>query len=165
MAAESSFDVVSRIAMPEVVNAVDQAMREIGQRYDFKGSISKIELNEKEKKLVVDADDAQKLKSVLDILQSKLVKRGVPLRNLEYGKVEGASGGTARQEITLQQGITAEKAKEIVKVVKDSKIKVQAQIREGEVRVSGKKLDDLQTVIALIKGKDFGVDLQFINYR
>jgi uncharacterized protein YajQ (UPF0234 family) len=165
MAAESSFDVVSRVAMPEVVNAVDQAMREIGQRYDFKGSISKIELNEKEKKLIVDADDAQKLKSVLDILQSKLVKRGVPLRNLEYGKVEGASGGTARQEITLQQGITAEKAKEIVKAVKDSKIKVQAQIREGEVRVSGKKLDDLQTMIALLKGKDFGVDLQFINYR
>jgi hypothetical protein len=163
--ADSSFDVVSRIEMPEVVNAVDQSMREISQRYDFKGSVSKIELNEKDKKLIVHADDVQKLKSVLDILQGKLVKRHVPLRNLEYGKVEAASAGTARQEITLQVGITTEKAKEIVKVVKESKIKVQAQIREGEVRVSGKSLDDLQTVIALLRGKDLGVDLQFINFR
>jgi hypothetical protein len=163
--ADSSFDVVSRVEMPEVVNAVDQSMREISQRYDFKGSVSKIELNEKDKKLIVHADDVQKLKSVLDILQGKLVKRHVPLRNLEYGKVEAASAGTARQEITLQVGITPEKAKEIVKAVKESKIKVQAQIREGEVRVSGKSLDDLQSVIALIKGKDFGVDLQFLNFR
>ncbi|MBI3794945.1 MAG: YajQ family cyclic di-GMP-binding protein [Nitrospinae bacterium] len=163
--ADSSFDVVSRIEMPEIVNAVDQSMREISQRYDFKGSISKIELNEKDKKLIVHADDAQKLKHVLDILQGKLVKRSVPLRNLVYEKVEAASGDTVRQDITLQNGIQPEKAKEIVKVIKESKIKVQGQIREGEVRVSGKKLDDLQTVIALLKGHDFGVDLQFVNYR
>jgi uncharacterized protein YajQ (UPF0234 family) len=165
MAADSSFDIVSRVSIPEVVNAVDQSTREISQRFDFKGSISKIELNEKDKKLIVHADDVQKLKSVLDILHGKLVKRGVSLRNLVYGKVDGASSGTVRQEITMNMEIAADKAKEIIKVIKDSKLKVQAQIREGEVRVSGKKLDDLQNVIAALKGKDFGIDLQFSNYR
>ncbi|MBI5179144.1 MAG: YajQ family cyclic di-GMP-binding protein [Nitrospinae bacterium] len=163
--ADSSFDIVSRVAIPEVVNAIDQAMREIGQRYDFKGSISKIELQEKDNKIILHSDDNLRMKHVVDILQSKLVKRNVPLRNLEYGKVEGASGGAARQEITLQQGIASEKAKDIVKAIKDTKLKVQAQIREGEVRVSGKKLDDLQMVMAELRGKDFGLDLQFTNYR
>ena len=165
MAADSSFDIVSRVEMPEVVNAIDQAMREISQRYDFKGSISKIELQEKDKKIILHADDAMKMKSVVDILQTKLVKRNVPLRNLEYGKMESASGGTARQDITLQQEISAEKAREIVKAVKETKLKVQAQIREGEIRVSGKKLDDLQAAMAELRGKDFGIDLQFTNYR
>lgn len=165
MASDSSFDIVSKIELPEVQNAVDQSIKEIAQRYDFKGSVSKIEFNQKDGKLILTSDDEFKLKSVVDVLQSKLIKRGVPIKNLEYGKVESASGGTARQEIKLQQGIPQEKAKEIVKTIKGMKMKVQAQIREDEVRVSAKKLDDLQTVIAELKGKDFGVELQFDNYR
>jgi hypothetical protein len=165
MASDSSFDIVSKIEMPEVQNAVDQSAKEIGQRYDFKGSISKIELNQKDAKLTLTSDDEFKMKSVVDVLQGKLVKRGVPIKNLEYGKVESASGGTARQEIKLIQGIPQEKAKEIVKIIKGMKIKVQTQIREDEVRVTGKKRDDLQTVITELKGKDFGVELQFDNYR
>lgn len=165
MASEHTFDVVSRVVIPEVKNAIDQSTREITQRYDFKGSISKIELDEKENKITIHSDDNMKLKSVVDILQNKMIKRGVPLRNLTYGKVESAAGSTARQEITLQMEIAPEKAKEIVKTIKDTKIKVQAQIREGEVRVSGKSIDDLQSVIALLKAKDFGCDLQFLNFR
>lgn len=165
MASDCSFDVVSRIDMPEVSNAVNQAMMEIKQRYDFKGSVSKIELNEKEHKLVLTSDDEFKLKSVVDVLQSKLVRRGVSLKALLYGKSEGASGGNVRQEITLQQGIPSEKAKDMVKLIKNMKLKVQAQIREMELRVSGKKRDDLQKVIAMLKEKDFGLPLQFVNYR
>ena len=165
MASDSSFDVVSRVDMQEVNNAVNQAMSEIKQRYDFKGSVSKIDLNEKDEKLVLLSDDEFKLKSVVDILQSKLVKRGVSLKALVYGKVEGASSGTARQEVTLQNGIPTEKAKEMTKQIKSMKIKVQAQIRDQELRVSSKKKDDLQEAITMLKEKDFGIPLQFVNYR
>ncbi|MDH5543519.1 MAG: YajQ family cyclic di-GMP-binding protein [Nitrospinota bacterium] len=165
MADESSFDIVSRIDLPEVLNAVDQSMREIKQRYDFKGSISSIELNQKEEKMVIISDDEFKLKSVIDVLESKLIKRKVPIKNIDYGKVESASGNTVRQEAKLLQGIAQDKAKDIVKAVKDTKLKVQAQIREKEVRVVGKKKDELQDVITILKGKDFGIDLQFVNYR
>ncbi len=165
MAGASSFDIVSRVEMPEALNAVNQAMMEIKQRYDFKGSVSKIEFNEKEKKIVLTSDDEFKLKTVIDVLQGKLVKRKVDLKSLKYGNVEGASGGTVRQEITLLQGIDADTARKIVKAIKDAKMKVQAQIREQEVRVSGKKKDDLQGAIQLLKDKDFGLPLQFVNYR
>jgi uncharacterized protein YajQ (UPF0234 family) len=163
MAAENSFDVVSKIDMAEVTNAVSQAMKEIGQRFDFKGSKSNI--TQEKDALVILSDDEYKLKSVIDILQGKLVKRGVPVKNLTYGKIEAALAGTVRQKITLQQGIPIEKAKQIVKAIKDSKIKVQASIQADQVRVSGKDRDNLQTVIQLLKGKDFGVELQFDNYR
>ncbi|HSQ78637.1 MAG TPA: YajQ family cyclic di-GMP-binding protein [Nitrospirota bacterium] len=163
MAAENSLDVVSKIDMAEVTNAVTQAMKEIGQRFDFKGSKSNI--TQEKDALVIVSDDEYKLKSVIDILQGKLVKRGVPVKNLSYGKVEAALAGTVRQKITLQQGIPIEKAKEIVKAIKDSKIKVQASIQADQVRVSGKDRDNLQTVIQLLKGKDFGIELQFDNYR
>jgi uncharacterized protein YajQ (UPF0234 family) len=163
MAAENSFDVVSKIDMAEVTNAVSQAMKEIGQRFDFKGSKSNI--TQEKDALVIVSDDEYKLKSVIDILQGKLVKRGVPVKNLSYGKVEAALAGTVRQKITLQQGIPIDKAKEIVKAIKDSKIKVQASIQADQVRVSGKDRDNLQTVIQLLKGRDFGIELQFDNYR
>lgn len=163
MAAENSFDIVSKIDMSEVTNAVTQSMKEIGQRFDFKGSKSNI-AQEKDA-LVIVSDDEFKLKSVIDILQNKLVKRGVPVKNLTYGKVEAATGGTVRQRIALQQGIPTDKAKEIVKAIKDSKIKVQAAIQADQVRVSGKNRDDLQSVIQLLKGRDFGIALQFENYR
>lgn len=163
MAAENSFDVVSKIDMAEVTNAVTQAMKEISQRFDFKGSKSNI--TQEKDALVIVSDDEYKLKSVVDILQSKLVKRGVPLKNLSYGKVEPAMAGTVRQRVSLQQGIPTDKAKEIVKAIKDSKIKVQASIQADQVRVSGKSRDDLQSIIQLLKGKDFALELQFINYR
>lgn len=151
--------------MPEVTNAIDQAMREIGQRYDFKGSVSKIELKEKDSAISITSDDEFKLKSVIDVLQSKMVKRGISLKSLVYGKVEGASGGAVRQEAKIQQGIPMEKAREIVKTVKNLKMKVQSQIRDNEVRVSGKKKDDLQTIMDILKKEDYGVPLQFVNYR
>jgi uncharacterized protein YajQ (UPF0234 family) len=163
LAAENSFDIVSKIEMTEVTNAVTQAMKEIGQRFDFKGSKSNI--TQEKDALVIVSDDEYRLKSVVDILQGKLVKRGVPIKNLSYGKTEPALGGTVRQRVTLQQGIPTDKAKEIVKTIKDSKIKVQASIQADQVRVSGKNRDDLQAVIQLLKGRDFGIDLQFTNYR
>jgi len=163
MAAENSFDVVSKIEMDEVTNAVSQALKEISQRFDFKGSKSSI--TQEKDALVIVSDDEYKLKSVVDILQTKLVKRGVPIKNLSFGKVEPAQGGTVRQRAMLQQGIPTDKSKEIVKVIKDSKIRVQASIQADQVRVSGKNRDDLQTVIQLLKGKDFGLELQFTNYR
>jgi len=165
MASDSTFDIVSEVEMPEVLNSVDQSMKEIKQRYDFKGSVSSIELNQKDKTLTLISDDEFKLKSVIDVLKGKLIKRGVPIKNIEYGKVEKASGDAVRQVLTLQSGIPQEKAKEIVKAIKNLKLKVQAQIREDQVRVSGKKRDDLQTIIAELKSKDFGVELQFANYR
>ncbi|OGW05664.1 MAG: YajQ family cyclic di-GMP-binding protein [Nitrospinae bacterium RIFCSPLOWO2_01_FULL_39_10] len=165
MSKESSFDIVSIVEIPEVINAINQAMMEIKQRFDFKGSKSDIKLEEKDKKIVLLSDDEHKLKSVIDILQTKLVKRGVSLKALKYDKVEPATGGTVRQVITLQQGIPVEKAKEIVKIIKDTKLKVQAQIQGEQVRVAGKSRDDLQGVIALLRGKDMGIDLQFVNYR
>jgi cyclic-di-GMP-binding protein len=163
MAAENSFDIVSKIDMSEVTNAVTQAMKEISQRFDFKGSKSNI--SQEKDALVIISDDEYKLKSVVDILQNKLVKRGVPIKNVSYGKVEAALAGTVRQRLTLQQGIPTDRAKEIVKAIKDSKIKVQASIQADQVRVSGKSRDDLQNVIQLLKGKEFGIELQFDNYR
>jgi uncharacterized protein YajQ (UPF0234 family) len=164
MASECSFDVVCKVDLDEVKNAVSQAMKEIGQRYDFKGSVSKIELKD-DKVLVLNSDDETKLKAVIDVLQSKLHKRGVSIRSMTYGKVEAATKGTVRQEVTIQQGIPVEKAKGLIKVLKDSKIKVQASIQGDQLRVSGKSRDDLQEVIALFKKDDQGLDLQFTNYR
>jgi uncharacterized protein YajQ (UPF0234 family) len=149
--------------MQEVDNAVNQSMKEIGQRYDFKGT--KCSIERKEKVLAVAADDDYKLKATLDVLQSKLIKRNVPLNNLEYGKVEPAAGGTVKQDVTIQVGVPQEKAKAIVKEIKDSKMKVQGSIQGEAVRVSGKNKDDLQEAIALLRAKDFGINLQFNNFR
>jgi hypothetical protein len=165
MASAHSLDVVSRVEMPEVLNALNQAMMEIKQRFDFKGSVSKIELDEKGSALVLLSDSESKLKSVNDILQGKLVKRGVSLKSLDYHKSENATGGNVRQKIIILQGIPPEKAKEMVKQIKGMKLKVQAQVREKELRVSGKKIDDLQEVIGMLKSKDFGLALQFVNLR
>jgi uncharacterized protein YajQ (UPF0234 family) len=163
MAAENSFDIACKIDMQEVANAVNQAKREVETRYDLKGS--KNEITQEKMDLVLASGDEMKLKAVLDILQSKLHRRGIDLKALTIGEPETAGGGTVKQKITLQDGIPMEKAKEIVRLVKDSKIRVQASIQEKQVRVSGKNRDDLQAVIALVKGKDLGVALQFTNYR
>ena len=162
---DNSFDVVSKIEMPEVVNAIQQAQKEIIQRYDLKDSHSSIELNEKDHKIVLASKDEFKLKAVVDILESKLVKRKVPLKGLSFGEIIPAAGSTVRQEVTLQQGISTEKAREIVKTVKDSKLKVQASIQGDFVRVAGRDRDTLQNVIKLLRETDFGIDMQFINYR
>lgn len=164
MAAENSFDIVSNVDLPEVTNAIQQALKEITQRYDLKGSHSNIEFNQKDELTLTSADE-YKLKAVTDVLQSKLVKRGVSLKAFEYGKIEPAAGATVRQKVKLQQGIPIEKAREIVKAIKDSKKKVQASINAEVVRVSGKDRDALQEVIALIRAHDYGLDLQFTNYR
>ena len=163
MAAENSFDIACKIDMQEVTNALDQARREIETRYDLKGSKNELTLEKAD--ITVTAADDMKLKAVVDILQSRLHKRGVPLKALTYGTVEQASGGVLRQKISLQQGIPIEKAREIVRIVKDTKLKVQAAIQADQVRVSGKNRDDLQKVIALLRDKDLGIALQFTNYR
>jgi len=163
MAGENSFDVVCKIDMQEVTNALDQARREIETRYDLKGSKNEVVLEKTDIKLT-SADD-MKLKAVTDILQSKLHKRGVPLKALTYGNVETGAGGVLRQRISLQQGIPIDKAKEIVRLIKDTKIKVQASIQEDQVRVSGKSLDDLQRIMALLRERDLGIALQFTNRR
>lgn len=162
-AKDNSFDVVSKIDMQEVNNAVNQTIKEIQQRYDFKGSKSTVTLNED--KITIISDDDFKLRSVIDILQSKMVKRNVSLKALEYGKIEAAAGDTVRQVITLQSGISKEKAKDITKLIKESKLKVQAQYQDDQVRVTGKSKDDLQQAIQLLKERDLGIDLQFINFR
>jgi len=162
---DNSFDVVSKIELPEVTNAIQQAMKEITTRYDLKDSHSQIELNEKDKKIVLASKDEFKLKAVNEILQQKLVKRKVPLKNLTYADVIPAAGSTVRQEITLQQGMPIEKAREIVKKIKDSKLKVQAAIQSDTVRISGRDRDTLQQAIQLIRNADFGIDIQFTNYR
>ena len=162
---DNTFDVVSKIEMPEVHNAVQQAMKEILQRFDLKDSRSTIEVNDKDHKILIHSKDEFKLKAVVEILQLKLVKRGVPLKGLTFGKIEPAAGSTARQEIDLQQGISIEKAREIVKKVKDSKLKVQASIQGDFVRVAGRDRDTLQSVIKLLRESDFGIDVQFTNYR
>jgi uncharacterized protein YajQ (UPF0234 family) len=162
---DNSFDIVSKIELPEVSNAVQQAMKEIQQRFDLKDSKSSIELREKENKILLHSQDDFKLKAVSDVLQAKLVKRNVPLKGLTHGPITAAGGSTVKQEITLQQGIAIEKAREIVKLIKDSKKKVQASIQGDLVRVSGKDRDSLQEVIALLRGTDFGIDMQFTNYR
>jgi hypothetical protein len=158
-----SFDVVSKTDMQEVSNAIQQAQKELAQRFDFKGSKSSIELKEEE--IILVSDDESKLRSVTDILETKLVKRSVNLKALDYGKIEQASGSTVRQHVKIVQGIETEKAKAVVKHLKDAKLKVQASIQSDQVRVVGKSKDDLQKAIALIKGKDFGIPLQFTNYR
>jgi len=162
--AENSFDIVSKVDLQEVSNAIQNALKEIHTRFDLKNSHSDIQLEGKEA-LVLSSADEYKLKAVNDILQGKLVKRGVPLKAMTYGVVEPAAGSTVRQRITLQQGIPIEKAREIVKVIKDSKKKVQASIQGDTVRVSGKDRDTLQEIIALLRGRDFGIDMQFTNYR
>jgi cyclic-di-GMP-binding protein len=164
MAQQNTFDIVSQIDHAEVANAINQTLKEVQTRFDFKGSKSNIEL-EGQEAILLSADDEYKLKSLNDILQSKFVKRGVPLKGLTYGKLEQALGGTVRQRITLQQGIPQEKAKEIVKFIKDTKLKVQASIQGDVVRVAGRDRDILQEVITALRGQDFNIDMQFTNYR
>ncbi|MGE0404657.1 MAG: YajQ family cyclic di-GMP-binding protein [Candidatus Korobacteraceae bacterium] len=162
--AENSFDVVSTIDLQEVQNAIQMALKEVHTRFDLKDSGSEIRVEGKDA-IVVSSKDDYKLKAVNDVLQAKLVKRGVPLKGLSYGTVEPAAGATVRQRITMQQGIPVEKAREIVKAIKDSKKKVQASIQGDTVRVSGKDRDALQEIIALLRQRDFGIDMQFTNYR
>ena len=162
---DNSFDMVSKIEMPEVHNAVQQALKEVQQRFDLKDSHSTIELKEKDNKILLQSSDEYKLKNVIDILQSKLVKRQVPLKGLAFGEIIPSAGSTVKQEITLQQGIAIEKARDIVKKIKDSKLKVQASIQGDFVRVAGKDRDTLQSAIALLRGADFGIDMQFTNFR
>jgi hypothetical protein len=165
MADTSSFDIVSKVDFQEVDNAINQARKEIAQRYDFKGSKSSIELKQKENEIVLISDDEFKMKAVVDILQTKFIKRNVPLKALKYQPIEQATGGTVRQVIKLQSGIDKENAKMLVKLIKDSKLKVQSQIMDDQVRVSGKSKDDLQSVIALLRQKEFDFAMQFTNYR
>ncbi|SRR5260370_13033883 len=162
--AENSFDVVSKVDLQEASNAIQNALKEVHTRFDLKDSKSDIQLEGKDA-IVLSSQDEYKLKAVNDVLQGKLVKRGVPLKALTYGAVETAAGATVRQKITMQQGIPTEKAKEIVRVIKDSKKKVQASIQGDSVRISGKDRDTLQEVMALLRGRDFGIDMQFTNYR
>jgi len=162
---DNSFDVVSKIDLAEVNNAIQQTLKEVHTRFDLKNTKTRVELNEKEHQLLLASDDEFKLRAVNDILQQKLVKRSVPLKGLSYGKIESAAGSTAQQTITMQQGIPIEKAREIVKTIKNSKLKVQASIQADAVRVSGKDRDVLQNVIKLLRDTDFGIDMQFTNYR
>jgi cyclic-di-GMP-binding protein len=162
--AENSFDIVSKVDLQEVSNAIQNALKEIHTRFDLKDSKSDIQLEGKEA-IVLSSLDEYKLKAVNDILQGKLVKRHVPIKALTYGSVEPAAGSTVRQKITMQQGIPTEKAKEIVRIIKDSKKKVQASIQGDSVRVSGKDRDTLQEIMGLLRGRDFGIDMQFTNYR
>jgi len=160
---ENTFDIVSKIDTQEVSNAIQQALKEIHQRFDLKDSKSDITMDKEG--LTLTSADEYKLKAVTDVLQAKLVKRGVPLKGLSYGTIEPAASSTVRQKVTMQQGIPIEKAREIVKAIKDSKKKVQASIQGDLVRVSGKDRDALQEIIALLRQKDFGIDMQFTNYR
>ncbi len=166
MAGSSSFDVTTGVDMMEVNNAVDQATKEIAQRYDFKGVKAEVALDEKAKTITMAAPDEYKLGAIWDVLQSKLVKRKVPLKNLKPGKAEPAAGSTLRQVVALQQGLTSEMCREVVKVLKEAKLrKVQAAIQGDAVRVSSASKDDLQGAIALLRGRDFGVELKFENFR
>jgi cyclic-di-GMP-binding protein len=161
--AESSFDIVSKVDLQEIRNAIAQAMKEIVTRYDLKGSGSEITLGENE--LVLTSSDDYKLKAVRDVLEGRLVKRNVPLKALDWGTVEQALSGTVRQRVSLQQGIPTEKAREIVKLIKQMKVKVQAAIQGDQLRVSAKAKDDLQAVMQMLRGSDLGIDMQFTNYR
>jgi cyclic-di-GMP-binding protein len=161
---DNSFDLVSKIDLPEVNNALQQSLKEIHTRYDLKDSKSNITMEGKDA-IILASIDEYKLKAVNEVFQGKLAKRGVPLKGLTYGPVEPAAGSTVRQKITIQQGIPIEKAREIVKLIKDSKKKVQASIQGDLVRVSGKDRDTLQEIIGLIRSRDFGIDIQFTNYR
>jgi len=162
---DNTFDVVSKIDLFEVRNAIQQTMKEVLQRYDLKNSKSSIELNEKDKKLVLACQDEFHLRAVTEVFEGKLIKRGVPLKGLSFGEVTPAAGSTVRQEVSIQQGIPIEKAREIVKRIKETKVRVQASIQGDLVRVSGKNRDDLQQIIQLLRGQDFGIDMQFTNYR
>ncbi len=163
MAKENSFDIVSKTDYAEITNALNQTGKEIAQRFDFKGSKATVEMADKD--LLMSAEDETRLRNMNDILQNKLIKRGISLKALDYQKIEPAAGGTVRQTVKIQQGIPIEKAKEIVKFIKDAKLKVQASIQGETVRVSGKDRDTLQDTIAQLKAKDFGIDMQFDNYR
>ncbi len=165
MAEQNSFDIVSKIDLAEVSNAINQTMKEVKQRFDFKNSKSDITLEEKDQAVILHSEDDFKVRSLNDILQQKLIKRGVPLKGLTYGKVEPAAGNTVRQRIDLQQGIPMEKAKEIVKFIKDTKLKVQAAINADIVRVSGRDRDILQEVIKVLRDQDFDIHMEFTNYR
>jgi len=158
-----SFDVVSQVDMQEVANALQQTRKEVQQRYDFKGS--KTEIEQEKNVLKITSDDDFRVKAVVDVLQSKLIKRGVNLKSLEYGKIEPAGGGLARQAITIHQGLDTDAAREIVKLIKDAKLKVQAQVQDDQVRVTGKQRDDLQGVIQTLRAADFRRPLQFVNMR
>ena len=163
MAQQNSFDIVSEVDRAEMTNAINQTTKEVHQRFDFKGSAANVVMEGDE--LVLTAEDETKLRNMNDIFQQKLVRRGVPLKALSYGDVDAAAGGTVRQRVQIQKGIPQDKAKEVVKFIKDSKAKVQASIQGDVVRVSGKDRDTLQDIIAKLKGKDFGIDMQFSNYR
>ncbi len=163
MAQQNSFDIISEVDRAEMTNAINQTIKEVRQRFDFKGSAATVALDAEE--LVLTAEDETKLRNMNDIFQQKLIRRGVPLKALSYGEVEPAAGGTVRQRVEIQQGIPQDKAKEVVKFIKDSKAKVQASIQGDVVRVSGKDRDTLQDIIAKLKAKDFGIHMQFSNYR
>ncbi len=163
MSTEYSFDVVSKVDMQELSNAVSQTMKEIENRFDFKGSKSSVTI-EKEV-LVIVSDDEYKMKSVIDILQSKMSKRGISIKNMEFGKLEPASGGSVRQHVKLKQGIGQDEAKKINILIRDSKLKVKSQIQADQIRVVGKSKDDLQSVIALLRSADLPLELQFVNMR
>lgn len=163
MAQDHSFDIVSKINLQELDNAINMSLKEIAQRFDFRGSIT--EIKKEEDKIILVSDDEFKLKNVIDILQGKLVKRGISLKFLEYGKVEQALGGAVKQEVKLKQGISQEQAKDINKKIKDAGLKVQTQIQGDQIRVFGKKLDDLQIVIQTLKQINLPIELQFSNYR
>jgi len=163
MAQQNSFDIVSQVDNAEVSNALNQTIKEVRQRFDFKGSSANVVLENTE--LVLNAEDETKLRNMNDILQQKLIRRGVPLKALSYGNIEPAAGGTVRQRAQIQQGIPTDKAKEVVKFIKDSKAKVQASIQGDVVRVTGRDRDTLQDIIAKLKARDFGIHMQFTNYR
>ncbi|PLR81987.1 YajQ family cyclic di-GMP-binding protein [Bacillus canaveralius] len=163
MSKESSFDIVSKVEMSEVTNAINIALKEIQTRYDFKGSKSDLSLDKEE--LVLVSDDEYKLGQLKDVLLSKMIKRGIPIKNLDYGKIENASGGTVRQRAKLVQGIDKENAKIINTIIKNSGVKVKSQVQDDQVRVTGKNRDDLQQIIAAIREADLTVDVQFVNYR
>jgi len=165
MAAKHTFDIVSRVDMQEVDNAINQTIKEIRTRYDFKGSKSTVTLNQKEHHILVLADDEFKLKSVIDILENKLIRRNIPIKALTFGTAEDASGGMVRQTINLQSGIDRDEARRLVKMIKETKMKVQSAIQEDQVRVSGNKIDDLQFIITMLKDADLPFDMQFINFR
>jgi cyclic-di-GMP-binding protein len=164
MAQDFSFDIVSKIDLQELDNAINMSMKEISQRFDFKGSVSDIK-NEENKKLAIVSDDEFKMKNVIDILQNKLIKRGISLKFLEYGKVESSIGGSVKQEITLKQGIPQEKSKMINNLIKEKKLKVQTQIQGDQIRTSSKSKDDLQAVIQTLRAANLDIELQFINFR
>ena len=165
IASQFSFDVVSRVEMVEVTNAVQQVGKEISTRFDLQGTRADVEFDAKQGAITVTAEDAQQMRSLMELLQQRLAKRGVSLKALEVGAAQPAAGGTLRSEVTLRQGISAEKGKEMARILRDSKLKIQTQIQGDQLRVTGAKKDDLQAAIGVLKQQDFGMDLQFVNYR